>query len=250
MTRRPRRNRRSTHTRQSRSWTLTTRKPHRARTNAGRVELSSVPSSVIEAARYIRQASSRVRTNLVGGAVVDLLQGVQPKDWDIEVFGLAWPDLAAIASRLGTASEVGKSFGVLKLVLPDGMDIDLSIPRMDNKVGVKHKDFTVQLYPNMTNKEAARRRDFTINSMAVDLATGKLIDPFHGLEDLQAHILRATDSKLFIEDPLRGLRAMQLLARKSKTVAPSTLALIKSMKAQHNDLPSSSIASGSRTTPS
>ena len=89
----------------------------------------------------------------------------------------------------------------------------------------------------MTPKEAARRRDFTINSLFLDLETGEIMDPFGGLADLEAGILRATDPDTFVEDDLRPWRAMQLLARKAKTVAPETLELIRSHDWDFDDLP-------------
>ena len=192
--------------------------------------LSRVPADVRKAAADLRSAGTKTRTNLVGGAVVDLLAGRVPKDWDVEVFGLSFDNLLSVASRMGKANAVGRSFGIVKLTLPSGTELDLSIPRRDNKVGIGHKGFEATLVPNMSNKEAARRRDFTINSLAVDLKTGRLIDPFNGLGDLKAGTLRATDPKLFVQDPMRALRAMQLLARKAKRVHPDTLRLIKGMK--------------------
>lgn len=198
-----------------------------ARRNSRKSPLSKlIPGQVNLVARRIQQAGGRA--NLVGGAVIDLLQDRTPKDWDVEVFGLSYNDLVRLFKEY-KPQTVGKAFGVTKIVV-DGLDIDLSVPRKDNKVGVGHKGFEVEVDPNMTVKEAARRRDFTINAMALDLMTGELHDPFGGKADLGAGILRATDPTLFVQDPLRALRAMQLLARKAKTVDPSTMRLIRSMK--------------------
>lgn len=190
--------------------------------------ISELPGQVRQVARRIQQAGGRA--NLVGGAVIDLLQGRTPKDWDIEVFGLGYDRLVQLFSDFNP-KLVGASFGIVTIDV-DGLDIDLSVPRRDNRTGIGHKGFTVEFDPTMTPREAARRRDFTINSMALDLMTGELLDPFGGLQDLQDGILRVTDPKTFVEDPLRALRAMQLLARKAKTVDPATMRLIRSMKDQ------------------
>jgi tRNA nucleotidyltransferase (CCA-adding enzyme) len=167
---------------------------------------------------------------LVGGAVIDSLEGRLPKDWDLEVFGLSFERLTEIFSDL-SPKVVGASFGVLKLSAAecDGLDIDINVPRLDNHVGLGHNDLMVELDPNMTFEEACRRRDFTINAMALDLSTGKIVDPFGGMEDLSNGVLRATDPELFGQDPLRGLRAMQLLARKAKVVDPATMNIIRGM---------------------
>ena len=167
---------------------------------------------------------------LVGGAVVDAIKGLVPKDWDIEVYNLNHGQLSELLVPY-EPKAVGQAFGIFKLhpKTVNGLDVDVSVPRLDNCVGVGHSSFEVSIDPNMTPREAARRRDFTINSMAFDIVGGKLVDPFDGLTDLKAGILRATNPATFVQDPLRALRAMQLLARKAKTVDPETMELIRGM---------------------
>jgi tRNA nucleotidyltransferase (CCA-adding enzyme) len=170
---------------------------------------------------------------LVGGAVIDVMNNRRPKDWDIEVFGLSFARLEDIFSDKG-AKMVGRQFGILKLAADkcDGLDVDLNVPRRDNHIGKGHSDLMVDLDPSMSFEEGCRRRDFSINAMAVNLSTGELIDPFGGRLDLSLGILRATDSELFVQDPLRALRAMQLLARKCGPhgrVEESTMNIIRGM---------------------
>ena len=55
------------------------------------------------------------RAVVVGGAVRDALLGGEPKDFDIEVYGIAYDQLAGILARHGRVDLVGKSFGVVKL---------------------------------------------------------------------------------------------------------------------------------------
>ena len=188
----------------------------------------NVPGPVRTLVNRITQAGGGA--HLVGGAVIDLIQGRDPKDWDVEVFGLGYPELDALFADLDPKT-VGASFGVLKVTV-DGFEVDINVPRLDNRVGVDSKHFDAVMDPNMTVADACRRRDFTINAMAVDLSTFELTDPFGGLKDLHAGLLRATDPELFVQDPIRGLRAMQLLARKAKTVDAATLTLIRGMADQ------------------
>jgi tRNA nucleotidyltransferase (CCA-adding enzyme) len=185
----------------------------------------TVPGAVRLLVNRVAQAGGKAL--LVGGAVIDVAEGREPKDWDLEVFGLDFAQLETLFAD-HDPKTVGQSFGVLKLAV-DGLDVDINVPRTDNKVGVGHTGFEVELDPTMTVAEAALRRDFTINAMALDLATNELHDPFGGLDDLDAGVLRVTDPTLFVEDPLRALRAMQLLARKAKTVDPATMMLIRGM---------------------
>lgn len=199
-----------------------------------RMSLRSVPASIIKLVIDPINAAGG-RGLLVGGSVIDILQDREVKDWDIEVFGLDWSRLETLFADL-KPKTVGKAFGIMKLSV-DGLDVDINIPRTDNKVGVGHSDFEITMDPMMSVREAARRRDFTINTLAVDLSTGDLVDEWGGLNDLSNGVLRATDAELFVQDPLRGLRAMQLLARKARVVEASTMLLIKAMADEFQHLP-------------
>ncbi len=107
--------------------------------------------------------------------------------------------------------------------------LDVTLPRRDSKVGPGHRGIAVEGDPSLSVEEAARRRDFTVNAMLYDPASGELVDPWDGRSDLEARVLRAVDSRTFGEDPLRGLRAVQLAARFELQVEPSTAALCASM---------------------
>jgi tRNA nucleotidyltransferase (CCA-adding enzyme) len=197
--------------------------------------LRRVPPEIKKLAHEIQRYGKGGRAVLIGGSVIDLLQGRTPKDWDIEVHGYTYPKLEQIMRTLGYSPKtVGRQFGIL-IVRVGNHDVDLSIPRKESKVGVGHKGFKVT-FPKMTPKEAAQRRDFTINAMGVDLSTGELLDPWNGMADLRRGVLRATDPRTFVEDPLRGLRAMQLLARKAKSVDAATMGLIQQLSSHYREL--------------
>ena len=184
----------------------------------------------------INQAGGRPL--LVGGAVIDTIQGREIKDWDIEVHGLFMDNiLESLLANGYRVDAVGAAFGVLKVQVGD-LDVDVSVPRKENKVGVKHTSFTIEIDPNMSPREASRRRDLTINSIYKDLNTNEIIDPYNGLKDLENGVLKATDPSTFIEDPLRVLRIMQLLPRKGKVVDPQTIELCRSIKDQYGTIAS------------
>src|SRR5690349_5447796 len=96
-------------------------------------------------ARTVRELhSAGYRAVVVGGAVRDALLGGSPKDFDIEVYGVAYDQLAGILARHGRVDLVGKSFGVVKLVTREnqgGHEYDFSVPRRDSKSGLGHRDF-------------------------------------------------------------------------------------------------------------
>lgn len=171
------------------------------------------------------------RPCFVGGCVRDALMGVPVTDFDLEVYGLGTRAIEAALRREFGIVTVGAAFGVTKL---KDLPVDVSVPRRENRTGVKHTDFEVQADPTMTPKDAAERRDFTLNAILWDPATGELIDPWGGRADLAAKVLRHVSPK-FAEDPLRVLRAMQFAARFEFTVAPETVALCATLT--QDDLP-------------
>src|SRR6185503_304125 len=140
--------------------------------------MSGFPDKVIALARTVRDEGGRAL--LVGGCVRDQLLGNEPKDWDLEVYGIAPATLREILDRFGSVNVVGEAFTVYKL----GGDLDVSLPRRERKSGRGHRAFVIQGDPAMSTEEAARRRDFTINAILQDPLTGEIIDPFEGQADI------------------------------------------------------------------
>lgn len=174
-------------------------------------------------------ALNKGRAFAVGGSVRDEILGVPLKDIDIEVHGIAAKALRNIVnSHFSGVEEVGAAFGVLHAMVDD-VEVDISLPRRDSKVGPGHKGFAVDVDPFLSPEEALRRRDFTINALLKDVLSGEIIDPFHGRDDLRARVLRPVDAATFVEDPLRVLRAVQLTARFNLSVADDVKALLSSM---------------------
>ncbi|MCP4806874.1 MAG: CCA tRNA nucleotidyltransferase [Proteobacteria bacterium] len=183
-----------------------------------------VPPLALEVAR--RAEAQGGRAYLVGGCVRDHLLGIAPKDIDLEIHGVA--DLEALVNGLGHVNAVGKSFGVLKVRRGD-IELDVSLPRRDSKVGPGHRGIQVEGDPDMGLDEAVRRRDLTVNALLYDPLTGQVIDIVGGVADVEARLLREVDETTFGEDPLRALRAVQFAARFDFTLAPSLAALCRTM---------------------
>jgi tRNA nucleotidyltransferase (CCA-adding enzyme) len=172
---------------------------------------------------------------LVGGAVRDFVMGTEPNDLDIEVYGLGEYEIKRVLIAHGFRAEaVGDSFGVIQ-AKRDDLEIDVSPPRRENKVGRGHKGFIVTCDPSMTPKEAAARRDFTINSMAQNILTGEIIDPWDGRGDLEQGILRGT-SEHFSEDPLRVLRGVRFAGRFGFSFDPRTALECRSIVGEASSL--------------
>ena len=169
-------------------------------------QLSSMPS--------IQVLTNKSNVYIVGGSTRDSFLDKPIKDLDLVVEGLTLEEIQKLLWPYGDVNEVGESFGVIKFK-PKGWQgeaIDIAVPRTDKKIGKGHKGFEV-VTKDVTILEDLKRRDFTINSIAVNIKTKEIIDPFNGVQDIKKKIIRATNPQAFIEDPLRMLRAIQFSAR-------------------------------------
>ena len=164
------------------------------------------------------------RAYYVGGVVRDGLMGVECKDIDIEVYGIAPTVLREILGRHGEVLEKGASFGVLGL---RHSDLDIAMPRKERRTGGKHRDFDVSVDPMLSTEEASMRRDFTINAMMQDVLTGEIVDHWNGREDLKNGIIRCVSPQTFPEDALRVFRAAQFAARLNAQIEPETARLCR-----------------------
>ncbi len=169
--------------------------------------MPDIPEKVKRLAAVIRDEGGRAM--LVGGCVRDELMGAEPKDWDLEVYGVEPKKLLEIVSRFGEVKAVGEVFAVYKV----GIDLDISLPRRDRKTARGHRGFEVEGDPDMSFEEACSRRDFTINAILKDALTGEIVDPFEGRGDIERKVLRMVSRSTFSEDSLRVLRAAQFAAR-------------------------------------
>ncbi len=163
-----------------------------------------------------------MKTYLVGGAVRDRLLGLAVKDRDFVVVGAQPEDLL----RLGY-KPVGKDFPVF---LHPQSGEEYALARTERKTGPGYHGFAFDTDASVTLEDDLRRRDLTINAIAED-ADGSLIDPFGGVRDLDAKLLRHV-SPAFAEDPVRVLRVARVAARfaaRGFRIAEETLALMRRM---------------------
>jgi tRNA nucleotidyltransferase (CCA-adding enzyme) len=111
----------------------------------------------------------------VGGAVRDELLGLPVQDKDYVVVGATPEEMVKQGFK-----PVGKDFPVF---LHPKTHEEYALARTERKSGRGYKGFSVHAAPDVTLEDDLRRRDLTINAMARTME-GKIIDPFHGREDL------------------------------------------------------------------
>ena len=146
---------------------------------------------------------------VVGGSIRDLLAGRTPHDYDLAVH----QDYTQFAGRLAA--------------MTGGHIVELGKQKQKMLRVVTRDRFFDILPVNGTSLENdLRLRDFTINAMALDLSSGKLIDPLEGQKDLAAKKVRMASREVFRKDPVRLLRAFRMAATFDFNIDKNTQAAI------------------------
>lgn len=146
-----------------------------------------------------------MKTYLVGGAVRDILMGLQPKDNDYVVVGATTEEMLAQGFQ-----QVGADFPVF---LHPVTGEEYALARVERKTGPGYKGFEFKADPTVTLEEDLGRRDLTINAMAAAHDSDHIIDPFGGQQDIADKLLRHVNEEAFKEDPVRVLRVARFNAR-------------------------------------
>src|ERR1017187_8308307 len=170
-------------------------------------EQQKAVSSVVDAAK-----AAGMNVYLTGGAIRDIITGFPIRDLDFTVQGNALKlqkDLERAGAVVGDADNETRS---LLLTLPGGVRAEIAMARSEryDKPGKPP-----QMAP-ATIIEDLRRRDFTVNAMALSLnegSRGLLMDPFNGVADIEAKVIRVLHNYAFLEDPSRMIRATRFTTR-------------------------------------
>ena len=149
---------------------------------------------------------------LTGGAMRDIVSGFPIRDLDFTVQGNPLR-LQKDLERVGAVIQgVEDELKTLYLRLPGNVRAEISMARSERY----EKAGKPPVISPATIAEDLRRRDFTVNAMALSLnpgSRGLLMDPFNGIADIEAKLLRILHNYAFVEDPSRLLRARRFASR-------------------------------------
>jgi tRNA nucleotidyltransferase (CCA-adding enzyme) len=149
---------------------------------------------------------------LTGGAIRDIITGFPIRDLDFTVQGNALKlqkDLEKAGAVIGDADSGTRT---LLLTLPGGVRAEIAMARSETY----DKPGKAPTVAAATIIEDLRRRDFTVNAMGLSLnegSRGLLMDPFNGVADIEAKVIRVLHNYAFLEDPSRMIRATRFTTR-------------------------------------
>jgi tRNA nucleotidyltransferase (CCA-adding enzyme) len=149
---------------------------------------------------------------LTGGAIRDIISGFTIRDLDFTVQGNPLKlqrDLEKAGAQIAAVEEDARTVFIL---LPGNVRAEISMARTEKfeKTGRPPLVFPATIHEDL------RRRDFTVNAMALSLnegSRGLLLDPFNGVADIEAKLIRILHNYSFLEDPSRLIRATRFAAR-------------------------------------
>jgi len=149
---------------------------------------------------------------LTGGSIRDLITGFPIRDIDLSVQGNPLKLQKELEKAGISVQGVDEDLRALHLLMPGNVRAELNLTRSETYV----KPGKPPVISAATINEDLRRRDFTVNAMALSLnpgSRGLLLDPFNGIADIEAKVLRVLHNYAFLEDPIRLIRATRLSAR-------------------------------------
>ena len=175
---------------------------------------------------------------IVGGAVRDLIAGLEPKDFDVATN--ATPE--QIRPLFRRARIIGRRFQLVHVVFGQEI-IETSTFRAPASDTQETDDHGRILRDNVfgTHEQDAARRDFTLNALYYDPLTEEVIDFHRGVDDLKHRVVRMIGDPRtrYREDPVRMLRAVRFAVKLNAKIDPATRAPIQSMASLLENVPAS-----------
>ena len=165
---------------------------------------------------------------LVGGPVRDMFLRRPHVDLDLSTDAEPEQTLAILKPLSRTQWLQGMKFGTVGAEV-DGVHLEVTTFRTERyDPDSRHPEvrFESDVETDLS------RRDFTVNAMAIRLPERSAVDPFGGLEDLKARVLKTPihPDESFTDDPLRMLRAFRFASQLDFRIADDVLDSVSRLK--------------------
>jgi len=188
-----------------------------------------LPNDIIEISNAYIKAGKDIF--LVGGAVRDFIQGIEPKDYDLVTNALP-NESKEILKGFNVSDEQGKNFGVLRVYTkdePEGYEVASYRRDISGGRDTKGDDQKVEMGDDVTINDDCMRRDLTMNALFYDIKNKQIVDLVGGVDDIKKGIVRAVGdaSQRFVEDRLRICRIFRFAARTGGEIDLKTTQAIK-----------------------
>lgn len=203
--------------------------------NEHQIDRGHVSRNAIKVCEVLQQHG--YQAYIVGGAVRDLIIGLEPKDFDVATN--ATPE--QIQPLFRRARVIGRRFQLVHVVFGREI-IETSTFRAPSTGEQLTDDHGRILRDNVfgTHQQDAERRDFTINALYYDPITEEVIDLHRGVDDLKRRVVRMIGDPAirYREDPVRMLRAVRFAVKLKGKIDPGTEAPIAKLASLINNVPS------------
>lgn len=186
--------------------------------------------------RLIGKAADKLNKEcyVIGGFVRDIFLNRESKDIDCVTVGSGIELAKLVGKRVNAYAHVYQNFGTAQVKVKqiiDGQEIEMELEFVGARKESYNRDSRKPVVEDGTLEDDQNRRDLTINDLAICLNQeryGELVDPFHGIEDLEAGLCRTplNPDITFSDDPLRMLRAIRFACRFDFKIVPETFEAI------------------------
>ena len=162
----------------------------------------------------VQEIARRAGLNLylTGGTIRDLVTGFPIRDIDLSIQGNPLKLQKELEKAGISVQGVDEETRTLQLLMPGNVRAELNMTRAET---YDRPGKPPAITPATINEDL-RRRDFTVNAMALSLnpgSRGLLLDPFNGIADIEAKVIRVLHNYAFFEEPVRLIRATRFTAR-------------------------------------
>lgn len=173
-----------------------------------------------------------VEAYVIGGFVRDIYLGRESKDIDVVTIGKGIELAELVHQHLGLEAHLSvfKTFGTAQVKIND-LEIEFVGARRESY----NRESRKPIVEDGSLTDDQNRRDFTINALAIGLSKsnfGKLLDPFHGVDDIENKIIRTPlePEITYSDDPLRMMRAIRFSTQLGFTIEKESLEAISKNK--------------------